>query len=273
MALFMTLLIRDEEDILDANLRYHFENGVDHVIVTDNLSVDHSVEILKPYLDQGLVTYVYEPDNTYAQSKWVSRMAAMAHEAGANWVMHCDADEFWVAPAEKSLKHWFSRQLWPNIVFAPRHDFVCIEDDGNPFWQRMIYRKARSTNPLGQPLPPKVAHRTAPNLEVAQGNHSVKGFRWPRRKESDLEILHFPLRSREQYIRKIENGGKAYANNTELDQSVGFTWRKQYTELQETGTLAFVEENIVSPEALAVQMTEGIVIQDKRLATFFEAQG
>jgi hypothetical protein len=33
----MTLLVRDEEEILDAHLRYHFEQGVDFVVATDHL--------------------------------------------------------------------------------------------------------------------------------------------------------------------------------------------------------------------------------------------
>ncbi|WP_177179364.1 glycosyltransferase family 2 protein [Aliiroseovarius sediminilitoris] len=268
----MTLLVRDEEDILEANLSYHLAQGVDHVIVTDNLSVDRSPDIIQPYVDQGVATYIRETDDTYSQSRWVSRMAAMAHEAGADWVIHCDADEFWMAP-ETSLKKWFARQWWHNIISANRHDFICLEDDGSPFWQRMVYRKSSSTNPLGLPLPPKVAHRANSGLTVAQGNHAVSGFLWPRIQMSNLEILHFPLRSREQYIHKIENGGRAYTNNTELDHSVGNTWRKQYTELQETGTLTFLENNIVSVEALQSQLADGAALVDKRLATFLEGRG
>ena len=262
MPLFMTLLVRDEEDILDAN----------HIIVTDNLSVDGSPDIIQTYVNQGVATYIRETDNTYSQSKWVSRMADIAHDAGASWVMHCDADEFWVAP-KTDLKGWFSGQRWHNVVSAHRHDFVCLENDDSPFWQRMIYRKSLSTNPLGQPLPPKVAHRAKSGLTVAQGNHAVSGFLWPRILMSDLEILHFPLRSREQYIRKIENGGQAYANNTELALSVGNTWRMQYTELMETGTLAFVDTNTVSAEMLQDQLADGTIQVDTRLADFLDNRG
>lgn len=265
MSLFMTLLVRDEEDILDANIRYHLDQGVDHIIVTDNLSVDQSPEIVQTYVDAGVATYVHEPDNTYAQSRWVSRMAQMAYDAGAKWVVHTDADEFWMAPNDVPLKDWFAAQRWKNVIRAKRHDFICLEDDGAPFWQRMIFRKAKSLNPLGRPLPPKVAHRARSGLTVSQGNHRVSGFRWPRVLVSDLDILHFPLRSRAQYVQKIENGGKAYENNTELDPKVGATWRKQYAELQETGTLAFVDENTVTAAELDQLRSAGEVLEDTRL--------
>ena len=175
-------------------------------------------------------------------------MAEMARVKGANWVLNSDVDEFWVTANRKSLRQWFRQQKLFNVISARRHDFICVEDDCTPFWRRMVYRKVHSTNSLGAPLPPKVAHRAAHGLTVAMGNHSVSGFRWQRRKSLGLEILHFPLRSREQYTRKIEVGGRALINNTELSQSLGSTWRQQYTELQTTGQLAYIKENIVSPE-------------------------
>ena len=40
MGHFMTLLLSDEEDILDVHLRDHLERRFDYMIVTDNLSSD-----------------------------------------------------------------------------------------------------------------------------------------------------------------------------------------------------------------------------------------
>ena len=40
MKLVMTLLVRDEEDIVEDHLIYHLNQGVDFVVATDNRSVD-----------------------------------------------------------------------------------------------------------------------------------------------------------------------------------------------------------------------------------------
>jgi hypothetical protein len=40
MKLVLTLLVRDEEDVIATNIAYHLSRGVDHIIVSDNCSLD-----------------------------------------------------------------------------------------------------------------------------------------------------------------------------------------------------------------------------------------
>jgi hypothetical protein len=53
MKLVMTLLVRNEADIIEANLDYHLAQGVDFVIVTDHGSSDETVELLRPTSSQA----------------------------------------------------------------------------------------------------------------------------------------------------------------------------------------------------------------------------
>ena len=275
--LVMTLLVRDEEETLEANMRYHLDQGIDHIIVTDNLSSDRSREIIQDFVSQGVATYLFEGEDTHAQSRWVTRMARMAHETfQADWIVHSDADEFWIPLAHPSLAAFFSQcQEW-DVIEAQRHDFVCVRDEtadnrSLPFWARMTYRKTVSLNPLGNPLLPKVAHRPSANAVVADGNHAVSGLDTPRKLQGGLEILHFPLRSRSQYINKIRVGGKALMNNTGLPLNVGATWRRQYDELQKTGTLSFIESSIVNNEGLEALLSSGAAVEDTRLKSVLES--
>ena len=92
----MTLLVRNEEDIIRENIKFHLSQGVGFFIVTDNRSVDGTADILKEYEAKGILRYIYEDSNQFDQHIWVTQMAVMAYtELGANWVINNDADEFW----------------------------------------------------------------------------------------------------------------------------------------------------------------------------------
>ena len=100
----MTLLVRDEADIVSANIEFHLARGVDFVIATDNLSVDGTTDILRAYEQRGVLHYIRQTDDDYAQHRWVTDMARLARaKFGADWVINNDADEFWY-PEQGSLK-------------------------------------------------------------------------------------------------------------------------------------------------------------------------
>ena len=54
MTLVMTLLARDEIDVVDSWLEFHLNAGVDMVIATDNLSQDGTTEVLEAYARSGI---------------------------------------------------------------------------------------------------------------------------------------------------------------------------------------------------------------------------
>ena len=82
MTLVLTLLCRDEADILESMLRFHFDQGVDQVIATDNGSVDGSLEILQCFERKGRLRLLQEPQHNHDQAIWVTRMARMAMAIG-----------------------------------------------------------------------------------------------------------------------------------------------------------------------------------------------
>src|SRR4026209_511232 len=96
MKLVMTLLVRDEADIVDAQIAFHLAAGVDLVIATDNRSEDGTTGVLERYEREGRLHLLREPGDDLRQSEWVTRMARLAAtDFGADWVINSDADEFW----------------------------------------------------------------------------------------------------------------------------------------------------------------------------------
>jgi hypothetical protein len=236
MTLVMTLKVRDEEDVIEDNLRFHRALGVDFFVVTDNGSVDRTPEILARYEDAGLARVLRDEsgDLRTLGAEWYTRMGRMAAtEYGADWVIHNDADEFWW-PLSGNLKQALAavpEQF--GAVVAPRAEFVGRPDGPGSFADRLVVREARSS------LQPKVAHRADPDVVVLhRGAHDVaaaangdlwRALRPPGRavhrsvRGADMEpsngvedirlvwaptwplrIFHFPLRSFAQFRRRAE---------------------------------------------------------------------
>jgi len=270
LKLVMTLLVRDEQDIIRENIEYHLAQGVDYFIATDNKSVDATTDILKEYAERGLLHYIYEGDDNYNQQAWMTRMARLAFtEYGADWVINNDADEFWW-PLEGDLNDFF-KNISPQVclVKADRHNFVVTGDTDKSFYSRMIYREKVSLNSLGRPLPPKVAHRGSGNAIVQQGNHSVTGLQNNNVIGGLIEILHFPVRSYQQIENKIALGGAAYERNSELPESIGITWRRLYADLKRDKNLDhYFQAQFYDKQRLELAINQGEIIVDNRLSDY-----
>lgn len=271
MRLVLTLLVRDEEDIVRDTIEFHLRQGVDHVVATDNNSVDGTREILSEYQRLGVLELIDEPGDDYSQSRWVTRMARLAAtELGADWVINSDADEFWW-PKSGDLKTALSK-IGGNVdaVAAKRTDFP-PRPDGHPwFAERMQVRETRSFNNLGFPLPDKICHRARAAVDVGQGNDTVSFASRPANiaSERPITVFHFPLRTPRQFENKISNGGAAYRRNFTLTPEIGATWRKLY-EIYLRGDLdEYYRSKIVDDEGATRGILNGTHVLERRLHHF-----
>ena len=104
----MTLLVRNEQDVIAENILFHHRQGVDAFIVMDNLSSDATVDIVRDLANSIPIELRHQQADTYNQAVWVTEMArAAASEHGADWVINNDADEFWIFP-DFDLRHYLN---------------------------------------------------------------------------------------------------------------------------------------------------------------------
>ena len=239
MRLAMTLMVRDEADIVGAMIDHHLAQGVDTLIVTDNGSVDGTAELLEGYAADGRIVLHQEPEHRKQQAVTVTRMAReAATEHGADWVINADADEFWLPRADGlTLKEAFSGI--PKSIQAfdvPVHDMIGPAALAGTGLQRLVYRDLRTEAALHRVgLKAHATHDAAhigdPGIEVVQGNHFVSlENRGPVPDGFEVEVLHFPWRSWEQYSRKVRNAGTAY-ENSELTPSPNHHGMRDYRRL------------------------------------------
>jgi hypothetical protein len=150
----------------------------------------------------------------------------MAMDAGADWIVPFDADE-WFYALDGTLASTLADTDADVLLAAgydhlPRHD---DPDDDNPV-RRMGWRR-----PHPQTYP-KVVFRAAPNVFIHQGNHNLE-HPGGRRLSGLLEYRHFQYRTLEQMARKVRQGTAAYQAST-MDSKHGTHW-KALAALTDTG--------------------------------------
>ena len=274
MRLVMTLRARDEADIVDAQIAFHLNAGVDYVIATDHRSSDGTTEILESYARDGYLHLTREEGDGIG-ADWVTRMARLAAtDFGADWIINADADEFWW-PRGGSLtdvlasvpaRYGIVRGLWRHFIPRPGDDAF--------FAERMTVR-ASPRAPLNVPASPyrpdqKSAHRATPEVTVGRGNHDLlSGGLVPLRGWYPIEILHFRLRSPEQAARKFAASWDAWSRSadgapTALAAAGAASGRD--------GTLTeFYDSLGVDEDALARGIADGSLVVDARLRDVLRA--
>jgi hypothetical protein len=270
MRVVMTLLARNEADIVDAQIAFHLNAGVDFVIATDHGSTDGTREILESYAQKGCLHLIREDGEGFHQAEWVTRMARLAAtDFGADWVLNADADEFWwsrEAPLEAILsevprRFGTVRGLLRNFVPLSEND-----DDDAPFFERLTVRLAPRELVVTSPfrVQEKVVHRAHPEVTVPLGNHDafadglvdLRGW-YP------IEILHFPIRSLEQCERKLGSHVARAISQPELGHMTSL--RVGHDALRDGTVREYYDSLTIDPRRLGEGLADGSLVVDTRL--------
>jgi hypothetical protein len=166
MKLFMRLTLRDvSADMLDAQIAFHLNAGVDFVVAAGEAGGREVKEVLSLYEGEG-----------YLDREPITNRGGLVE---ADWLIESGTAEFWW-PRGGSLKEVLASvpERYGDVKALVR-DFVFLPDDGSFFADRMIERRPASDSS---------------NLRsVVRVAHTVDGSKpVPLRAWYPIEVLSFP---------------------------------------------------------------------------------
>jgi hypothetical protein len=272
--LAMTILVKNEADIIEQNIRVHAALGVDGFVVMDNGSSDGTREILATLAKEFEILIIDEPAQSYRQRQWMTQLAHTARQRlGADWVMSNDADEFWI-PQEGSLKSGLDRR--GAIINVKRYNMALSEanlEPDTPYYETtlkvkhpIVYDKKAQREQINIAIPltsikPKVMINPYGLIKIKGGNHRAihVGNLFGRQQGSHINIYHYPIRSYEQFEKNIRN-------RVELaklkDIRMGDHYFRWVTLYQEGKLAEEYERFIIKNNELPVLERFGIIEQD-----------
>jgi FkbM family methyltransferase len=265
----MLILCRDEADIIRENLSYHLHHGVDAFVIMDNGSIDGTRDLLVEFEKLGVTTIVDQPMHIKAQGQWMTELAGMARDKyQPDWVIANDADEFWIADngnIRTTLMHSAEgKQVgWCTV---PRFNMLLsrkLLNKSGKFWQITLCAHNPYSYPseyigIDKPSPPdnffsyavgdKVICRPQGLHSINHGNHSAEHSLPSAGRMAGMHILHFPIRSYEQFIQKVKDHGSAYAANKEIPQDISWHLKRWYKLYQQGLLDEEFKRLVLSPE-------------------------
>lgn len=241
----MVILVKNEDDIIESNIRFHARMGVDSFIVMDNNSNDNTPDILHSLKKEYDLTVIHQPSADYQQRQWMGQMIQLAKKKGASWVIPNDADEFWVPRKGNDLK----ATLVPKDSTLTLHRSNVLLSQENFSHSQNRYKIIKTTaftqeqellddriNILFAQISPKVIVNPHGLISISGGNHRAKHIAnyFTARHSSDIEVLHFPIRTWERFRTNIKNRANILASTPNV--RMGDHYRR-WTRMLNEGTL------------------------------------
>ena len=108
-------IMKDEGPYLKEWLDFHILVGIKKFFLYDNESTDNTTEILKPYIERGIVEYHYIPG---AQKQYDAYRDILENHSGdTKYIAFIDLDEFLVPVQNKTV---------PEFLHTLPKDFTCV---------------------------------------------------------------------------------------------------------------------------------------------------
>lgn len=108
-------IFKNEAKFLDEWIQFHLVIGIDHFYLYNNNSDDNYSEILKPYIEKGIVDLVDWPFNHSQMDAY--KDCYNKHQNDTNWLTFIDVDEFICPISTNNIKSWLaSYKNYPGVA-------------------------------------------------------------------------------------------------------------------------------------------------------------
>jgi hypothetical protein len=173
-------MFKNESHSIDEWIRHYLHHGVDHFYLINDSSTDNSREIIKPYIDKGLIT-LFEPDEPY----YLGRQLNMYNRyilpliKETKWLLMLDLDEY----------------VWSTMAIDLRNILSVCEDLGQIQIRQTIFG---SNGHIKQPkfLVPSFTKRRADNEQ----DRKLKYFVNSSHDFSSLNLHYADFKDHPEYI-------------------------------------------------------------------------
>ena len=219
--LIMTLVVKNEEEILEKNIRFHKEMGVDGFIVTNHDSTDNTSKILDKLQAEGLVLQVlYKDSPNHQHHIWVNEMVKIAkNKYKADWIINADADEFYYSK-DLDLKNSIYKYSSSGVNALWVDSTMVFPQDVDNFWENKFWgtkrfqefenekynipknRKFENFNRII--VCPKIIHSTKGFISTTDGNHFIKMNNLKQVPCSNIILYHYHVRNYKGFESKIK---------------------------------------------------------------------
>jgi hypothetical protein len=216
------MLLRNEVDFVEVNLRYHRSIGITDFLVVDNGSTDGTAEVVARLARSDPSIRLEIDPGPFRQDEVRTRLARHAAAHGIDWVVTIDGDEFWWTPGgdlrtvleateasvlrcqvvnliQRRDVHVRSPQALLTVTRRSPVSRGSLEDA-----QRLVERGEIAYVEMAHPV--KCIARATPEIIVHSGAHHIDGVEGPHLDSQDVVCLHAGLRAREVLEKKAEHG-------------------------------------------------------------------
>ena len=217
--LAIVVIAKNEGPYFKEWLDWHISQGVERFYVYDNESTDETREVLKPYIDKGIVDYTYFPG--YRKQLAAYDDCLKKHRYDTRWLAVIDMDEFIVPLRNKSIPEYLrDLEEFPVVEI----NWLCYGSSGQKeklpggVMERFKYH-SKPEHPLNKHVksilnPQRIygmigCHEAARiNGKAADSNGNKVKISWRDRLpvHDKIKINHYAVRSYEEFIEKKGRG-------------------------------------------------------------------